>query len=105
MRTRARVDANHAQVVQALRSCGWTVIDTSRLGGGFPDLVAARAGRIELIEVKDGKKPLSRQVCTRAELKMYDRLISAGVRIRYVNCLEHVQELSDASSVGGGIGQ
>ena len=93
MRRRARVDANHAQIVQALRSCGWTVLDTSRLGRGFPDLLAARGGRVELIEVKDGEKALSRQRATTAEKRVYDELASAGVRVRYVNRVEQVATL------------
>ena len=70
MRRRARTDSNHHGVIEALRAAGWTVHDTSRLGDGFCDLVAARHGRIELIEVKDGSKPLSRQQATPAEQRL-----------------------------------
>ena len=59
MRRAARVDSNHAQIMRALRRAGWAVHDTSRLGGGFPDLVAGRDGRVVLIEVKDGAKRLT----------------------------------------------
>ena len=93
MRRKARVDANHAEITSALRSCGWTVVDTSRLGSGFPDLLAARGGRIELIEVKDGAKVPSARALTRAELDMYDQLITAGVRIRYIDAVEQVAAL------------
>lgn len=93
MRRRARVDANHGQIVQALRSCGWTVIDTSRVGSGFPDLLAVRGGRLELIEVKDGAKALSRQKATKAEMHLFDLLLGAGVRVRYVNSIEQIADL------------
>ena len=93
MRLRARVDANHAQVVAALRSCGWTVIDTSRVGRGFPDLLVARGGRMELIEVKDGAKSLSRQKATKAEARLYNTLQGAGVRVRYINAVEQAVNL------------
>jgi hypothetical protein len=93
VRRRARVDANHASIVKALRSCGWVVVDTSRLGSGFPDLVAARGGRLELIEIKDGAKPLSAQKLTDAEARFYERLSAAGVEIRYINAVEQVAAL------------
>jgi hypothetical protein len=87
------VDDNHAEIKAALQQCGWTVIDTSRLGDGFADLLVARAGRIELIEVKDGDKPLSRQQPTEAEREFYLAMAAAGVRVRYVNAVEQVASL------------
>lgn len=93
MRRRARTDANHASVVQALRSAGWTVVDTSRLGGGFPDLLAAKHGRIELIEVKDGRKRPSERALTMAEIKVCDALDKAGVRVRIVTSVEEAVSL------------
>lgn len=93
MRRRARVDANHASIRAALRSCGWTVLDTSRLGHGFPDLLAARGGRIELIEVKDGAKAKSAQKATALECQVYDELARAGVTIRYLTSVDQVAAL------------
>lgn len=58
MRRAARIDGTHAEVVETLRKCGWTVHDTSRLGGGFPDVVASRAGIVRLVEIKTAKGKL-----------------------------------------------
>lgn len=55
MRRAARVDANHAEIVSALRKCGFQVLDLSRVGGGCPDLLVCRAGKIRLVEVKAPK--------------------------------------------------
>ena len=88
MRRRARVDANHRAVIEALRACGWHVHDTSRLGGGFPDLVIAKGCRLEMVEVKDGAKPLSKQQMTPDEQRVYDAFIAHGVRILLVNSVE-----------------
>lgn len=93
MRRKARVDANHASIRAALRSCGWAVVDTSRVGSGFPDLLAARGGRIELIEVKDGAKVPSAQKPTEAEQRIAELLATAGVRVRYINAVEQVASL------------
>ena len=87
------MDANHASIVQALRSCGWAVVDTSRLGQGFPDALAARGGRIELIEIKDGAKVPSAQKATEPERKVAALLAAAGVTVRYITSVEQVATL------------
>jgi len=56
IRRAARVDANHAEIVAALRAIGASVADTCGVGGGFPDLVAGFRGANWLLEVKDGAK-------------------------------------------------
>ena len=53
MRYAARKDANHADVVTALRDAGASVIDTSRMGSGFPDLIIGYAGKTMLMEIKN----------------------------------------------------
>lgn len=55
----ARVDANHADVVAALRAVGASVQSLAVCGGGVPDLLVGLRGRTYLIEVKDGSKPPS----------------------------------------------
>ena len=68
MRRAAKVDANHGEVISALRRAGCTVHDTSRLGGGFPDcIVSTPAGTLLLVEIKDGAKPPSARQLTPAE--------------------------------------
>ena len=64
MRRAARTDANHPEVVAALRAIGCSVADTSRVGCGFPDLVVGFRGRNWLVEVKDGRKSPSRRALT-----------------------------------------
>ena len=51
-----RVDANHSIIVKTLRELGCSVFDTSRVAGGFPDLVVGRNGRTVLVEVKADAK-------------------------------------------------
>lgn len=52
MRWAARTDSTQTAIVEALRDIGCEVAVTSRVGGGFPDLVASRAGDTVLIETK-----------------------------------------------------
>lgn len=77
MRRAARQDANHTEIIKALRGVGCEVHDTSDVGGGFPDLVVKtpeiagddfkRPGRLLMVEVKDGRKPPSARKLTPAQ--------------------------------------
>ena len=42
----SKVDANQAAVVADLRALGWSVLDTSGAGDGFPDIVVGIGGRL-----------------------------------------------------------
>jgi hypothetical protein len=70
MRQRARTDSTQAAIVAALRQAGATVHDTSKVGGGFPDIIAGRVmpcpfcqahtPRNVLIECKAGRGKLNK---------------------------------------------
>lgn len=64
MRRKARVDANHRDVVDALRAIGCSVADTSGAGSGFPDIVVGVSGINLMVEIKDGSKPPSERRLT-----------------------------------------
>jgi hypothetical protein len=68
VRRAAKIDANHTQVVEALRAAGATVQSLAAVGQGVPDLLVGIAGRTLLIEVKDGQKAKSRQALTPDQL-------------------------------------
>ena len=55
MRRRARVDANHAAIVEALRRTGCSVLSLASIGKGAPDLLVGIHGRNVLLEVKAEK--------------------------------------------------
>ncbi len=55
LRRTPRVDANHAEIVRALRAAGVSVVDLSGVGQGCPDLLAAIPSFQALLEEK---KPL-----------------------------------------------
>ena len=66
MRRAAKVDANQAEIVCALRAIGCCVVSTAPLGNGVPDiLVTTPCGkRTFLVEIKDGAKPPSARKLT-----------------------------------------
>jgi hypothetical protein len=66
MRAR-RKDANHNIVADHVQRAGFSFLDTSALGRGFPDGVAGRAGFACLVEIKDGDKCASKRKLTPAE--------------------------------------
>jgi hypothetical protein len=53
VRRAARVDGNQQAIIDTLRALGCSVHDTSKLGGGFPDLCIAIDGHQTLLaEIK-----------------------------------------------------
>ena len=56
---RHRRDKSHDPIVKRLRDLGCSVLDTSQVGNGAPDMVVGLLGRNYLIEAKSYGKPLS----------------------------------------------
>jgi len=54
-----RADGNQGEIVTALRATGHSVLILSQVGGGAPDLLAARAKTMALLEVKVPGEELS----------------------------------------------
>lgn len=59
-----KLDGNHNAVCAALRAVGASVQSIAIVGGGCPDVIAAKNGKTVLFEVKDGKKPPSQRRLT-----------------------------------------
>jgi Holliday junction resolvase len=59
MRIAARVDANQATIVKALRQVGMSVLSLAPMGKGCPDLLVADDDSYFLIEVKGPKGKLT----------------------------------------------
>lgn len=58
----AKVDGNHAEIVEAYRRAGYLVLSLARLGSGCPDLLTFRVDEgLRLREVKMPKGKLRRQ--------------------------------------------
>lgn len=58
MRTKARVDSNHASIAAFFRAHGCEWESTARMGHGFPDALVGWQDRIVLVEVKTPKGAL-----------------------------------------------
>ncbi len=70
-RFRAKVDANHREIVAAFEALGATVQSLASVGSGCPDLAVGYMGRNYLVEVKDGAKPPSARALTDDEAKWH----------------------------------
>ena len=88
-----RTDSNHCQILEALTAAGWYCLDTSRAGFGAPDCLAVRAGRLVPIEIKDGRKSVSRRQLTRAEKLVHAVFASASVPIVVVTSVDEALAL------------
>lgn len=51
-----KVDSNHSLIVKTLRDLGCSVFDTSRVGGGYPDLTIGKNNITCLVEIKADEK-------------------------------------------------
>ena len=59
-----RVDSNQSKIVAILRQIGASVVITSGLGFGFPDLIVGYRGINYFFEIKDEDKPPSKRKLT-----------------------------------------
>jgi Holliday junction resolvase len=80
-----KVDANQADVVQALRKAGCTIEHLHAVGRGCPDLLCAIAGEVFLIEVKDGAKAASAQKLTPDQIVWH---AGWGAEVHVVNSVD-----------------
>lgn len=71
MRTAARKDANHTQIVNLFKKLGWSVLDIAQLKNCCDIFVSKRHTTIA-IEIKDGEKTPSQRKLTPGELKFKD---------------------------------
>lgn len=67
MRHFPRLDANHNDIVRALRASGCSVQSLASLGGGAPDILVGIDGHNYLFEIKDPTKPPSKRRLTPEE--------------------------------------
>ena len=82
MRRAAKVDENHGEIVEALRSVsGVTVCSLAGLGFGCPDLLIGARGKTWLAEIKDGEKTPSRRSLTADQVKWIERWTGSDVII------------------------
>ena len=67
----AKIDANHEQVVSALRAAGASVQSLAGVGKGVPDLLVGFQGKTLLMEIKDGRKTPSERRLTEDQVRWH----------------------------------
>lgn len=77
MRRAAKVDANQAEIVAALRKVGAFVQSLAMVGQGCVDLLVGYRGCWFALEIKDGSKSPSEQKLTPDEQRWHEQ---AGLR-------------------------
>jgi hypothetical protein len=91
--TARRVDANQKQIVKEFRNIGMSVLISSDLGKGAPDIIVGTHGMNFLFEIKDGEKPLSAQKLTGPE---YDFFNSWRGQVAIIRCVKDVHLFADS---------
>jgi hypothetical protein len=69
MKYGAKKDANHHEVVDALKKAGAYVLDMSHVGGGFPDLIIGFCSKTILMEIKNPKTSYGKRGLNKNQLK------------------------------------
>jgi hypothetical protein len=82
-----RVDANHREIITALRQVGAVVLDTHGTPGLLDCLVFWR-GVATLVEIKDGRKAASARKLTPAEKDTIMQIEAVGGRVAVVDTVE-----------------
>jgi hypothetical protein len=93
LRRAAKVDANQAEIVAALRKIGAKVEPMHAMGRGFPDLLVLWRGVLTLLEVKDGNKPPSARKLTPDQVEWH---------AEWGECVFVVESVEQAISAIGG---
>lgn len=88
-----KVDVNHSLIVKTLRDLGCSVFDTSRVGGGFPDIVVGKNNKTILVEIKANEKS---KYTSAQELFMMNWKGSAVARINDVDGAIRLVKLLDS---------
>ncbi len=78
---RARIDANHGEIVSALRKVGCFVQSMAMIGCGCPDLLVGIGGKWFVIEVKDGARPPSERKLTKDETQWHAAAARHGLPV------------------------
>ena len=95
MRRAARTDANHGEIVSALRKAGARVQSLAAVGGGVPDLLVGIRSDLYLLECKDGSKPPSARGLT-DEQKLWHAAWS-GSPVYVVKCVDEALQAVGAT--------
>lgn len=98
MRLRARTDSNQGEMVGLLRQMGASVSLLHQVGGGVPDIVVGVMGISVLAEIKDGRKPPSKQALTEDEIIWHDGWRGAAVILR---CDQDAIDLVEKMRIAG----
>lgn len=93
-RMAARVDDNQPEIVKTFRRLGWYVLIVSQLKNCC-DIIVSKGGRTIAVEIKDGRKPKSKQKLTEGELKFRSEWQG---EYRLVNCVDDVLNINSENT-------
>ncbi len=83
MRRAARTDANHSEIVAALRKVGAFVTSLAAVGDGCPDILVCFRNRLIAVEIKDGSNGL-----TPDQVRWHAQALRHGVHVLVVRSVD-----------------
>lgn len=93
MRRAPRKDANHPEIVAALRKIGVFVVDLAGAADGIPDLLCGWHGTWKVVEVKDGQKSPSRRQLTPDQVEFHAICAERGLPCFVVESVDEALSL------------
>ena len=104
MKYGAKKDANHSEIVDALKTHGASVIDMSHVGQGFPDLIVGFSGQTLLMEIKNPKTAYGKRGLNKNQTRWRENWIggpyavvsSVDGALAAINALGPVATVTDA---------
>lgn len=93
MKYGVKKDANHKEMVAAMKKMGISVLDTSHIGCGFPDLIVGIKNTILLVDIKNPKTAYGRRGLNKRQREFAETW--TGSPIYLVKTVEDVQLLAE----------
>ena len=78
MKYGAKKDANHHEVVDALRKAGASIVDMSHVGKGFPDLIVGFQSKTILMEIKNPKTSYGKKGLNKNQVKWKEQWLGGA---------------------------
>lgn len=94
------LDECHELVVKIFEAHGWLSLSTAALGGGAPDVIFARSGKVIFVEVKSWTVPPSKRRLRPGQEKWHERW-GSHVRVEVVDSEERALRLAQGVAIRG----
>jgi hypothetical protein len=97
LRRAAKVDSNQSEIVAALRKRGAVCLIVSQLKNCF-DVLVCFNGKVFMVEIKDGSKPISARKLTEGEQEFKSKIESVGCKYWVIESVDDAISMLESST-------